>query len=113
MGRLGRKSKAGTGRNKRTRTSRFDQYYGNAASTEVPTDRITVPDGDIVTYPSSTDVLQIPKAPIIPTSAQTLPSSEKTVVAIDETLNELSLLIVTNSNTVSCSSILIEMNIAS
>jgi hypothetical protein len=112
MGRLGRKFKAGTGINKRTRTTRFDQLYGNVAGTEVPTDGITVPDGDIVTHPSSTNVIQIPKAPVIPTSAQTLPtgrralsSSEKTVkvVVSIQTLNKLGLLIGTNS-TVSCSS---------
>jgi hypothetical protein len=72
-------------------------------------DGIPVLDGDIVTPPLRTDVIQIPKAPIIRTSAETLPvstSSDKTanVVVSIVTLNEVDLLIGINS-TVSCSSI--------
>jgi hypothetical protein len=45
-------------------------------------DRISVPDGDIITHPLSTNDIQIPKAPVILISASTLPrrvlsSSEK------------------------------------
>jgi hypothetical protein len=39
-------------------------------------DGISVPDGDIITHPLSTNNIQIPKAPVVLMSASTLPRGE-------------------------------------
>jgi hypothetical protein len=66
MGRLGRKFKAGTGRNTRVRSGNggISKHYLNGPGHQpVPPDSIPVPDEDIGTHPSSTDAIQIPIAP--------------------------------------------------
>jgi hypothetical protein len=70
MGRLSRKHKFGTGRNRfhRIGVGGLHVYHGNGQQgIEVPlTDGISVPDVDGVTHPSSTDdAIQIPTAPVV------------------------------------------------
>ena len=77
MGCLGRKFKAGTGRNVRLRATHKEQFYGNGRGSQVLLDGTAVPD------PLSTNVIQIPTALGVtyPVTASALPrrvvSSEK------------------------------------
>ena len=70
MGRLSRKHKSGTGRNRfqRIGVGGLNTYHGNGQQgIKVPvTDGISVPDVDGITHPSSTDdAIQIPTAPVV------------------------------------------------
>jgi hypothetical protein len=75
MGRLGRKHKAGTGRNRYRRhgIGGLNSYHGNGQGGQVLTDGILVPDGEIVTPPLSTEDIQISTAPVVLASTSTLP----------------------------------------